>query len=53
VKQVTQEDDDIHGIPGLHIIRNKVAPVPDYGDTLIGSTAYAKYDNAQFWRTGD
>jgi sulfotransferase len=51
VKQVTQENDDIHGIPGLHIIRSKVAPVPDYGDTLIGPTAYAKYDDAQFWRT--
>jgi sulfotransferase len=50
VKQVTQEDDDIHGIPGLHIIRSKVAPVPDYADSLIGPTAYAKFDDAQFWR---
>ncbi len=51
VKQVTQEDDDIHGIPGLHIIRSKVAPVPDHGDTLIGPEAYARFDDAQFWRT--
>jgi sulfotransferase len=50
VKQVTQEDDDIHGIPGLHIIRSKVAPVADYGDTLIGADAYARFDDAQFWR---
>ena len=52
VEQVTQENDDIHGIPGLHIIRNKVEPVTDRGDTLIGKTAFAKYDDAQFWRAG-
>ena len=51
VEQVTHEDDDIHGIPGLHIIRNKVEPLESYGDTLIGPIAYAKYDDAQFWRT--
>ncbi len=50
VKQVTQEDDDIHGIPGLHIIRSKVAPVKAYGDTLIGATAHTKFDDAQFWK---
>ncbi len=50
VKQVTQEDDDIHGIPGLHIIRSKVAPVKAYRDTLIGATAHTKFDDAQFWK---
>ena len=52
VEQVTQENDDIHGIPGLHIIRNKVEPLADRGDSLIGPTAYKKFDDAQFWRTG-
>lgn len=50
VEQVTQENDDIHGIPGLHIIRNKVQPVTAYEDSLIGKAAFAKYDDAQFWR---
>ena len=51
VEQVTQENDDLHGIPGLHVIRNKVEPLPPYGHRLIGEMAYNKYDNAQFWRT--
>jgi sulfotransferase len=51
VEQVTQENDDIHGIPGLHVIRNKVEPLPAYGHSLIGERSYQKYDNAQFWRT--
>ena len=50
VEQYTHENDDIHGIPGLHIIRNKVEPVPAYGKSLIGENAYNKFDNAQFWR---
>ena len=52
VEQVTQENDDIHGIPGLHVIRNKVEPLPSYGHALIGETSYAKYDDAQFWQKG-
>jgi len=51
VEQVTQENDDIHGIPGLHVIRNKVEPLPTYGDTLIGALSYNKYHDAQFWQT--
>ncbi len=35
VEQVTQEDDDVFGIPGLHNIRKEVKPVPnDYLDVL-------------------
>jgi len=51
VEQVTHENDDLHGIPGLHVIRNKVEPLQPYGKRLIGETAYRKYDDAQFWRT--
>ena len=51
VEQVTQENDDIHGIPGLHVIRNKVEPLPAYGSKLIGEQSYNKYNDAQFWRT--
>ena len=50
VKQVTQENDDLHGIPGLHVIRNKVEPLPPYGHQLIGLQAYNKFDDAEFWR---
>lgn len=52
VAQVTQENDDIHGIPGLHVIRNKVEPLPSYGASLIGNQAHRKYHNAQFWQNG-
>ena len=35
VAQVTQEDDQVFGIPGLHEIRPKVEPLPsDYLDVL-------------------
>ena len=50
VEQVTQENDDIHGIPGLHLIRPKVEPVQVDARSIIGDTAFDKYDNAQFWR---
>ncbi len=50
VEQVTQENDDIHGIPGLHIIRPEVKPVQVDAKAIIGSRAFDKYDNAQFWR---
>jgi sulfotransferase len=51
VAQVTEENDDIHGIPGLHVIRNKVEPIAAYDDRLIGEVAYNKYHDAQFWQT--
>jgi len=51
VKQVTEERDDIHGIPGLHTIRPKVEPVTVDAKALISEQAYNKYNDAQFWRT--
>jgi sulfotransferase len=50
VEQVTQENDDLHGIPGLHVIRNKVEPLPPYEHQLLGLQAYNKYDKSEFWR---
>jgi len=50
VKQVTEERDDIHGIPGLHTIRPKVEPVTVDAKALISEPAYKRYHNAQFWR---
>lgn len=50
VEQVTHENDDIHGIPGLHVIRQRVLPVQSYGDALIGPEAFQAFTNAEFWR---
>ena len=50
VEQVTQENDDIHGIPGLHVIRPEVLPVQVDAKSIIGEDAFDKYSNAEFWR---
>ena len=51
VEQVTEENDDIHGIPGLHIIRPEVKPVQVDARSIIGDDAFNKFNDAQFWRT--
>jgi len=51
VEQTTNENDDIHGIPGLHTIRSKVEPFTVDAKKLIGEDAFKKYDNSEFWRT--
>jgi len=50
VEQVTSEDDFMHGIPGLHVIRSKVEPVPSQWPKYLGPFAqkYAPYNN--LWR---
>jgi len=53
VEQVTEENDDIHGIPGLHIIRPKIEPVEVDAKSLIGEAAFNKFSDAQFWRKDD
>ena len=50
VEQTTSENDDIHGIPGLHTIRNKIEPVEVDAKSIIGEEAYKRYHDAQFWR---
>lgn len=49
VEQTTSEDDDIHGIPGLHVIRPKVLPVITDARGILGADTYKKYDNSEFW----
>lgn len=51
VEQVTHENDDMHGIPGLHTIRPKVEPVVVDAKSLIGEAAFNRFQDAQFWRT--
>jgi sulfotransferase len=50
VEQTTSENDDVHGIPGLHTIRNKVEGVPKIAKDVLGVATFDKYTEAQFWR---
>jgi sulfotransferase len=50
VEQTTSEDDDIHGIPGLHTIRSKVEPLVSDARKVLGDAVMQKYENAEFWR---
>lgn len=50
VDQTTSENDDIHGIPGLHIIRHEIKPLKSDALTVLGEHAFNKYSNAEFWR---
>ncbi len=51
VQQTTSENDDIHGIPGLHTIRNVVLPFDVEAEKIIGHNAFTKFSNAEFWRS--
>ncbi len=51
VEQTTSENDDVHGIPGLHTIRTKVEPFKVEAENIIGPDAFKRYGNAEFWRT--
>ena len=51
VEQTTSENDDIHGIPGLHIIRPNVAPLVSDAKEVLGEDVMKKYSNAEFWRS--
>ncbi len=50
VEQTTSENDDMHGIPGLHTIRSKVEPVKSDALEILGKETFEKYSNAEFWR---
>ncbi len=50
VEQITSENDDIHGIPGLHTIRPIVAPVRSDAKEILGENVIEKYKQAEFWR---
>jgi sulfotransferase len=49
IVQVTQENDFVHGIPGLHDIRQKVEPVLPQWPEILGHAA-EPYANLEFWR---
>ncbi len=51
VEQYTEEDDlNVHGIPDLHTIRNKVQPVIDDSLHVLGKELHNKYSNLEIWR---
>jgi sulfotransferase len=51
VEQVTSEDDvNVHRIPGLHSIRTKVEPVPRKAEEVLGPHLAARYYNLELWR---
>lgn len=50
VKQVTHEDDSVHGVYGLHTIKNKVRPVLDDSLDILGRQYYETLKGAEFWR---
>lgn len=52
VKQVTWEDDSIHGIKGLHDIRPKVEPVESQWQKVLGNFVKPLKD-LNFWDTGE
>lgn len=49
VKQVTWEDDNIHGIKDLHTIRSKVRPMDPQWPTVLGPFA-EKWGQLNFWK---
>lgn len=50
VEQVTYEDDSLHGIDGLHTIKNKVRPILDDSLDILGRQYYETLKGAEFWR---
>jgi sulfotransferase len=51
VEQVTSEDDvNVHRIPGLHSIRAKVEPVPRKAEEVLGPQLASRYYNLEVWR---
>jgi sulfotransferase len=51
VEQVTSEDDvNVHRIPGLHSIRTKVEPVPRKAEEVLGPQLASRYYNLELWR---
>lgn len=50
VKQVTHEDDSVHGGLDLHTIRKEVKPVKDDSTEILGVDIVAEYKDKEFWR---
>ncbi len=49
VEQITWEDDSVHGLKGLHDIRNKVEPMEPQWPKILGPFA-EQYGRLNFWK---
>lgn len=49
IKQVTVENDEVHGMRDLHKIRSKIAPVKSDWETVIGPQ-FAGLESMNFWK---
>ena len=49
VEQVTWENDEVHGIKGLHDIRSKVEPIGSQWEKILGPFA-EQFGNMNFWK---
>lgn len=50
IVNVTEENDSMHGIPGLHDIRNKISHTNRDALEYLGQETFDKYSNFEFWR---
>jgi len=50
ITQITQEDDSVIGIHGLHDIRSKVEPIINKAYSILGNNIVNQYQNSEFWR---
>lgn len=50
IMQTTFENDLEHGIPDLHNVRGKIAPLESDAFDVLGEDVFNKYKDAQFWR---
>jgi sulfotransferase len=50
VEQVTWENDEVHGMKGLHDIRPKVSPMEPQWPKILGPSA-EKYGRMNFWKS--
>lgn len=51
IEQVTQENDQVHGVPGLHLIENTLKPSTPQHPRILGDAVRPFAEMARFWET--
>ncbi len=49
IEQVTQENDDVHGVPGLHTIQNELKASSPQHPKILGNAVQPYTEAARFW----
>ena len=49
IEQVTQENDEVHGVPGLHTIQTKLNPSTPQWPRVLGDVVQPFAQSARFW----